>query len=130
MNKQSAFYFQAAVSNTTLDANVVFNGARSGVNFNDAFGAGSVVSRNTLFNLNRETADHGCFNSWDRLPFSISKDAQHKDLLERNMLLSNFNSYNGIDTVRTRAGPCAARRPIVRFSCPFCVTWPSIRSML
>ena len=75
-----------------------FNGARSGVNFNDAFGVGSVVSRNTLFNLNRETADHGCFNSWDRIPFSISKDAQNKDLLERNMLLSNFNSYNGIDT--------------------------------
>jgi hypothetical protein len=23
---------------------------------------------------------------------------QHKDLLERNMLLSNFNSYNGLDT--------------------------------
>eukprot|EP01047_Picozoa_sp_COSAG01_P023068 COSAG01_NODE_1390_length_10496_cov_8.535116_4_plen_84_part_00 len=37
-------------------------------------------------------------SSWDRLPFSVSKDVQHKDLLERNMLLSNFNSYNGLDT--------------------------------
>lgn len=91
INKQSAFYFQAAVSNTTLDANTVFNGARSGINFNDALGTGQIsflfcrvppvmvlrlttssmalghwsgskVSRNTLFNLNRETADHGCFN--------------------------------------------------------------------
>ena len=49
---------QAATDNTTLDGNVVFNGARSGINFNDCFGTGSRVTRNVLFNLNRETADH------------------------------------------------------------------------
>ena len=98
MNKQSAFYFQAATDNTTLDGNVIFNGARSGVNFNDCFGTGSTLQRSVMFNLNRETADHGCFNSWDRLPFIPQKDAQHRDEVFRNLLLSNFNSYNGLDT--------------------------------
>jgi hypothetical protein len=46
INKQSAFFFQAATDNSTLDGNVVFNGARSGINFNDAFGTGSTVIRN------------------------------------------------------------------------------------
>jgi hypothetical protein len=51
-----------------------------------------------LFNLNRQTADHGCFNSWDRLPFVPGKNATNRDLLSRNFALSNFNSYNGLDT--------------------------------
>lgn len=98
INKQSAFYFQAATSSSYLEGNVAFNGARSGINFNDAFGDGSTVTRNVLFNMNRETADHGPFNSWDRLPFSPSRNAQHRDLIELNFILSNFNSYNGLDT--------------------------------
>ena len=56
------------------------------------------MTENILFNLNRETADHGCFNAWDRLPFTPSKGPAHRDLLARNLLLSNFNSYNGLDT--------------------------------
>ena len=97
-NKQSAMYFQAATSNTTMEGNVGFNGARSGVNFNDAFGTGSTMTGSVLFNLNRETADHGCFNSWDRLPFVPGKGPQNRDVLYRNLALSNFNSYNGLDT--------------------------------
>ena len=91
VNKQSAMYFQAATDGATLIGNIAFNGARSGINFNDAFGSGSRVERNVLFNLNRETADHGCFNAWDRLPFLPAKDAAHRDELHANLLLSNFN---------------------------------------
>jgi hypothetical protein len=98
VNKQSALYFQAATDGSTVEGNVAFNGARSGINFNDCFGGGSRVVGNVLFNLNRETADHGCFNAWDRLPFYPGKSAAHRDLLARNLLLSNFNSYNGLDT--------------------------------
>ena len=98
INKQSAFYFQAATSSSHLEGNVVFNSARSGVNFNDGFGGGSTVTRNVMFNLNRETADHGPFNSWDRLPFAPMRDAAHRDLIELNLILSNYNSYNGLDT--------------------------------
>ena len=97
-NKQSAMYFQAATANSTVTANIIFNGARSGINFNDAFGGGSRVLQNVMFNLNRETADHGCFNSWDRLPFTPAKGPQRRDLLTQNLALSNFNSYNGLDT--------------------------------
>ena len=96
INKQSAFYFQAATSAVHLEGNVAFNGARSGINFNDAFGDGSTVTRNLLFNMNRETADHGPFNSWDRLPFAPMRDAEHRDVIELNLILSNFNSYNGL----------------------------------
>lgn len=56
-NKQSALYFQAATDNSTVQGNVVFNGARSGINFNDCFGSGSRVQQNIMFNLNRETAE-------------------------------------------------------------------------
>jgi len=56
------------------------------------------MTGSVLFNLNRETADHGCFNSWDRLPFVPGKGPQNRDVLYRNLALSNFNSYNGLDT--------------------------------
>jgi hypothetical protein len=32
-----------------------------------------------FFNFNRETADHGPFNAWDRVSFVPRKDAQHRD---------------------------------------------------
>ena len=38
-----------------IRGNVAFNGARSGINFNDCFGSGSNVTENVLFNFNRET---------------------------------------------------------------------------
>lgn len=46
---------------------------------------------------------HGCpqqgtFNAWDRLPFIPSKNETNRDVLSGNFALSNFNSYNGIDT--------------------------------
>jgi hypothetical protein len=98
VNKQSALYFQAATSGSLVQGNIGYNGARSGINFNDGFGTGSIVKENILFNLNRETADHGCFNSWDRLPFVPSRGPDHRDELSRNLFLSNYNSYDGFDT--------------------------------
>lgn len=59
INKQSALYFQAVTDGSDIRGNVAFNGARSAINFNDAFGSGSNVTSNVLFNFNRETADHG-----------------------------------------------------------------------
>ena len=35
---------------------------------------------------------------WDRLPFFPSRNSTHRDLIELNFILSNFNSYNGLDT--------------------------------
>ena len=63
VNKQSCFYFQAVTDSATVAANVVFNGARHGVQYNDDFGSGSTLADGVMFNLNRETADTGLFNS-------------------------------------------------------------------
>ena len=57
--KQAAFYFQAKTSDTLLERNIVFNGPRAGINFNDGFAGGSVVTRNVIFNVCRESGDHG-----------------------------------------------------------------------
>lgn len=46
----------------------------------------------------RACGSHGCFNSWDRLPFSPGKGPENRDLVGQNLALSNFNSYNGLDT--------------------------------
>ena len=52
-----------------IERNVMFNGPRAGINFNDGFGGGHFMENNLLFNWVRETKDHGPFNSWDRQPY-------------------------------------------------------------
>ena len=42
----------------------MYNGPRAAINFNDGLGGGSVVEKNLLFKMVRETNDHGPFNSW------------------------------------------------------------------
>ncbi len=98
VNKQSCFYFQAVSDGALIAANVVFNGARHGVQYNDDFGSGSTLANNVMFNLNRETADTGLFNNWDRLPFTPRKDAENVDEHSGNLFLANFNSFSGFDT--------------------------------
>ena len=67
--KQSSFFMHAKTAETTLNGNVFFNGPRAGINFNDGFGGGDVISNNLVFSACRESGDHGPFNSWDRQPF-------------------------------------------------------------
>ena len=64
--KQTSCYFKSLSYNTTISNNVCYNGPRAAVNFNDAFMGGDVLEGNLLFNMVRETDDHGTFNSWDR----------------------------------------------------------------
>ena len=98
INKQSCFFFQAVSDAALIDGNIVFNCARHGFQYNDDFGSGSVLSNNVAFGLNRETADTGIFNNWDRLPFTPRKDSDHVDLHESNIFFVNFNSFNAFDT--------------------------------
>jgi hypothetical protein len=67
--KEVSCYFQAVSGRNTIANNVCYNGPRAGINFNDGFLGGNVVSGNLVFNMVRETSDHGPFNSWDRVPF-------------------------------------------------------------
>jgi len=48
--KQTGFFYQAISANTTLQGNVMFNGPRAGINFNDGFAGGHSVLRNVAFN--------------------------------------------------------------------------------
>ena len=64
VNKQSCFYFQAVTDSAVIDSNIILNGARHGIQYNDDFGSGSLLQKTVAFNLNRETADTGLFNSW------------------------------------------------------------------
>ena len=41
----------------------------SGFNWNDGHGGNSHVGGNLVFNMVRETGDHGPYNSWDRQPY-------------------------------------------------------------
>jgi hypothetical protein len=44
---------------TQVEDNVVFNGPRAGINFNDGFGGGTNVTSNLIYNQCRESGDHG-----------------------------------------------------------------------
>lgn len=57
--KQSSFYTQFKSGRNHLEGNIVYNGPRAHINFNDGFLGGSLVTRNLVFNSCRESSDHG-----------------------------------------------------------------------
>jgi hypothetical protein len=59
IQKQSSFWNQAKACQTFIEGNIVFNGPRAAINLNDGFGGGSKISNNLIFNMCRETGDHG-----------------------------------------------------------------------
>ena len=95
--KQTAAFMQSMACQSELRGNVFFNGPRAGVNFNDGFGGGNIMSNNLLFNYVRETGDHGPFNSWDRQPF-ITKMCDGKTAslvpayneISHNFIIANY----------------------------------------
>jgi len=99
--KQSSCWIQAKTAQTILDGNVCFNVARAGFNFNDGFGGGDFVFNNLIFNTNRESADHGPINSWDRQPYVtlVFDGTPSARMLPRNishnMLVGNYGGGNG-----------------------------------
>ena len=102
--KQTSPYMQSLACQTELIGNVFFNGPRAGINFNDGFGGGNLLKNNLVFNMVRETGDHGCFNSWDRQPYLTElQDGQTPSLipatsyLTRNFLINNYHSTWPID---------------------------------
>ena len=101
--KQIAAYGQCLASETQLVENVLFNGPRAGVNFNDGFGGGHLMERNLIFNMVRETKDHGPVNSWDRLPYLTTVRngtpslIQAQSNLTRNFIINNYNGNWPID---------------------------------
>jgi len=99
--KQVSCYFQAQTQKSTLSKNICFNGPRAGINFNDGMGGGNLLSANLIFNMVRETQDHGSFNSWDRQPFFVERNGKGTYVPLYNEITRNFwiNDYNPQEAV-------------------------------
>ena len=101
--KQSSCWFQAVACQTELRGNVCFNGPRAGVNINDGFGGANEIHRNLVFNMCRETKDHGVINVWDRQPYltdvrgELSTNPASTDV-HHNFLVANYLADMAIDT--------------------------------
>jgi len=102
--KQSSFWFQAKACLTQIEGNVVFNGPRAGINFNDGFGGGTNVTQNLIYNQCRESGDHGAMNSWDRTAYiSDVKDGTpsytaQMNSVDTNFIIANYGASQGFDT--------------------------------
>jgi hypothetical protein len=51
--KQTAAVFMSMATATTIRGNIMYNGPRAGINFNDVLGGGHLVEHNLLFNWGR-----------------------------------------------------------------------------
>ena len=51
-----------------------------------------------LVTSSHSKADHGPFNSWDRVSFIPRRGPDDRDLLTYNAIWNNFNSANAFDT--------------------------------
>jgi len=107
--KQSSCYFQSLTANTTLSDNVCYNGPRAGFNWNDDFGGNNTIKGNLIFNMVRETGDHGPYNSWDRQPYWTVNgvddgfdDSHGRSYVKAmDIIIGNFiiNGYNSVWTI-------------------------------
>jgi len=101
--KQSSFYVQFKTAQATLLGNIMYNGPRAAVNFNDGFGGGANVTYNIMFNVVRETSDHGTFNSWDRQVYVTDvlngqpSFIKAFDDISHNFIISNYGAAEAID---------------------------------
>lgn len=113
--KQTSCYFYALAANTTIEGGACYNGPRAGINANDGFGGNTIVTGALIFNMVRETGDHGPYNSWDRQPYLTVNGVDDgfngttcpfcprgtsmikaNDTITRNFII---NGYNGVWTI-------------------------------
>jgi len=73
--KQAGAFYSALAANSTVVGNIAFNLPRAAINVNDGAFGGHVIEANLFFGTVRETADHGCINSWEREPYVRGFDA-------------------------------------------------------
>ena len=102
--KQSSCYTQFKSSENEIFGNIMYNGPRAHVNFNDGFRGGAKLKENLIFNSCRESGDHGPFNSWDRDPYLADfpgtgeiTTTKAMDEIAFNFIIANYNSLGAID---------------------------------
>ncbi len=64
--KQSTGVNISAAKNISIIHNTIHNSPRSCININDGTFGGHIITFNDIFDSQRETEDHGPFNSWGR----------------------------------------------------------------
>jgi len=97
--KQTSCFIQSLAAFNEISNNVCYNGPRAGFNFNDGFGGGNKVTENLIFNMVRETEDHGSINTWDRQPYLTVRHSREPSLIpEPSIMGQNFliNGYSGV----------------------------------
>ena len=102
--KQSSCVFQAEAGLSRISQNIMYNGPRAAINFNEDSVGGSVIERNVGFNFCRESGDHGVFNSWGRLPYlhdalGTGTPTTQKlwDAITGNLFIANYNAMAALD---------------------------------
>ena len=101
--KQSAAFFQSLTCQTVFDGNILFNGPRDGLNYNDNLGGGNELKNNLAFNFVRETADCGPFNFFDRVPYITKVYNEEPKLgpalskISYNFIITNYHSIYPLD---------------------------------
>ena len=103
--KQSAPIFVALSRRVEFSNNVLFNVPLSGININDGFAGNKTIAWNVMFNMVRETSDHGPINTWDRQPYlteqrdgkGIASLIQHESSIHHNALFNSYSSFYPID---------------------------------
>jgi hypothetical protein len=100
--KQSSAVFQAESGLSIISNNVMLNGPRAMVCFNDGSLGGNLVEMNLMANSCRESGDHAAFNSWDRTAYindirGYNSSQKLDDVISRNIIIGNYFSQGAID---------------------------------
>jgi hypothetical protein len=98
MEIQSAGIFGTLAKDIVIERNVIYNGPRAAVVFNDLFGGNLITRDNVMFNMVRLTLDHGPYNVWDRQQWLLPADFRTlPNIVERNFLIGTDGGPKVID---------------------------------
>ncbi len=95
--KQSAGINMSVCSRVSIIGNTIHKSARSNINVNDGSFGGHEIAHNDIFDAQRETLDHGPFNSWGRDRFwsvpEYNAAGEHGEII-RNYTNDGKNFYD------------------------------------
>ena len=98
MEIQSAGVFGTIAKDVLVERNIIFNGPRAAVVYNDLFGGNLVTKENIMFNMVRLTLDHGPYNVWDRQQWLLPSGFKTKpNVVERNFFIGTEGGPKVVD---------------------------------
>lgn len=107
VEKQSSGVNLSVSSRVRILHNTIHKSARSNINVNDGTFGGHEIAYNDCFDAQRETEDHGPFNSWGRDRFwsvpRYNASGHHGELLRQYPVPSGAEDLTELDAVETTA---------------------------